>query len=62
MNTGEVRLRNDLPSNHFGEGVTRLGDDLYMITWRTGAGFKFSADKLQLVRVRAEALRKGERL
>ncbi|KAG2441257.1 hypothetical protein HYH02_010100 [Chlamydomonas schloesseri] len=41
-------MRHDLASNHFGEGVTRLGDHLYMITWRTGAGFKFSVDKLQL--------------
>ncbi|KAG2423835.1 hypothetical protein HXX76_014995 [Chlamydomonas incerta] len=49
VNTGEVRLRHDLAANHFGEGVTRLGERLYMITWRTGAGFVFSADKLQMV-------------
>ncbi|GIL83675.1 hypothetical protein Vretimale_10360 [Volvox reticuliferus] len=44
LTTGIVRRRWDLPYEHFGEGSTRLGDTLHMITWRSGRGFKISLD------------------
>ncbi|EFJ43996.1 hypothetical protein VOLCADRAFT_95857 [Volvox carteri f. nagariensis] len=46
--TGTVRRQRDFPYEHFGEGSTRLGDTLYMITWRTGQGFKISLDLQQV--------------
>ncbi|KXZ48248.1 hypothetical protein GPECTOR_29g28 [Gonium pectorale] len=44
LTTGNVRSKRDLGPEHFGEGSTRLGDSLYMITWRSGRSFKFSLD------------------
>ncbi|PNG99817.1 Glutaminyl-peptide cyclotransferase, partial [Tetrabaena socialis] len=47
--TGNVRLKRDLGSQFFGEGSTRLGDHLYMLTWKTGASFKFGLPDLSPV-------------
>lgn len=49
LSTGKVRLIKDLDNAHFGEGSTRIGDYLYMLTWRTSTAFKFKASDLSLV-------------
>ncbi len=32
--SGETQLLATLPTNHFGEGITILGDTVYMLTWQ----------------------------
>jgi glutamine cyclotransferase len=46
--SGKVRRQRDFAHELFGEGSTRLGDQIYMITWRTGRGFKLSLDLQQV--------------
>lgn len=47
-----MKLRRDvaLPEALFGEGVTRLGERLYQLTWRAGLMFIYNADSLALER------------
>jgi len=35
LNTGDVLLSKVLPTSHFGEGLTVVGDYLFVITWKT---------------------------
>lgn len=35
-----------LPGAHFGEGVAKVGDDLFWITWRSGVGYTVDSRKL----------------
>lgn len=52
VNTGKVLKSSKLPSpNLFGEGMT-LGDDneIYMLSWKSGRGFIFDQDTLELKR------------
>jgi glutamine cyclotransferase len=52
-----MRLRQEtqLPDELFGEGVTRLGDSLYQLTWRAGLLLEYNAASLTLVRRQAIA-------
>ncbi len=36
--SGEVEERKELPDELFGEGLERVGDQLYQLTWRAGLG------------------------
>ena len=49
VNTGQVRLKKHLDPQHFAEGSTRLGDKVYQITWKSGAGFIYRASDLTQV-------------
>lgn len=46
---GEVLTRRELPRPMFGEGLTRIGDRLYSVTWTEGRGFVSDADDLSPV-------------
>lgn len=36
LNDGKLLSEQELPVNHFGEGLSRMGDTLYQLTWREG--------------------------
>jgi len=42
--TGKVLRSRSLPKSDFGEGVTRLGDTLYQLTWQSGKAWSYDAD------------------
>ncbi|MEO1252717.1 MAG: glutaminyl-peptide cyclotransferase [Pseudomonadota bacterium] len=44
IETGEVLQEVALPNNVFGEGSTRSGDAIIVLTWRNGAGLVFDAE------------------
>ena len=46
---GRVLARHRLPDNRFGEGLTRIGDRLYQLTWKSGEGYIYAADTLRLI-------------
>ena len=50
LETGKVLQKWDLPRAEFGEGSTRLGDKIYMLTWRDGVAREFNADDLKLLK------------
>lgn len=39
--SGEVRRRIAIPSEHFGEGMTIVGDRVVLLTWRSHVGFVY---------------------
>jgi glutamine cyclotransferase len=41
IETGEVLQRRDLGPEHFGEGITVLGADLFQLTWQSGVAFVY---------------------
>ncbi|MHA6289487.1 glutaminyl-peptide cyclotransferase [Maricaulis sp. CAU 1757] len=49
LETGEVVRQHALEPRYFGEGSTRFGDIIYMLSWRSGTGFMFDADSLEPV-------------
>lgn len=51
LETGEVLQRRDIDPQHFGEGITILGDDLYQLTWQSGTAFVY--DRATFARKRA---------
>lgn len=44
LETGQVLRSKALPERDFGEGVTRLGDRLYQVTWMSGRGWSYAVD------------------
>lgn len=50
LETGEVRRRADLPEEHFGEGLARVGDELVQLTWQSGKALVWSIDRFEPVR------------
>lgn len=44
--SGRILARHRLPDRYFGEGLARLGDRLYQLTWKSGTGFIYDADTL----------------
>jgi len=42
--TGNVLRSRSLPKTDFGEGITRLGDTLYQLTWQSGKAWSYKAD------------------
>ncbi len=47
--TGKPLRQRPLGGGYFGEGVTVLGDRVYQLTWREGAGFIYDRDSLSPV-------------
>lgn len=45
--TGEVLAKTDLDRTFFGEGITVLGDTLFMLTWQSGQGFLYNRHTLE---------------
>jgi glutaminyl-peptide cyclotransferase len=41
LETGEVLQKRDTPAQHFGEGITLFGDDLFQLTWQSGTAFVY---------------------
>lgn len=50
MATGKVLQKWDLPREDFGEGITLLGDKIYMLTWRGGVGRVFDVNDFKLIK------------
>jgi glutamine cyclotransferase len=47
LETGDVLQSHDLDEEHFGEGITVLGDRIYQITWKTGTAFVYDRETFQ---------------
>ena len=47
LETGEVEKKLDLNLRFFGEGLTRAGDELIQLTWRSGTARVYKADTLE---------------
>jgi glutamine cyclotransferase len=45
--TGKVVQQTDLKDTYFGEGITIMGDKIYMLTWRSGTGFVYDLKNLE---------------
>lgn len=39
IKTGKVLQKINLDNQYFGEGITKFGDDIFMLTWQKGIGF-----------------------
>lgn len=50
IESGKVLKKWDLPREDFGEGITLLGDKIFMLTWRGGLGRVFDANDLKLIK------------
>lgn len=50
IETGKVVQKWDLPREDFGEGISLLGDKIYMLTWRGGLGRVFDAKDFKVLR------------
>lgn len=50
LETGSVEQRINLESQYFGEGLTRLGEELYQIVWRRGKAFVYDRETFDLKR------------
>lgn len=44
LETGEVIEKKDLPSDHFGEGITIFGNEIIELTWHSHKGFVYDLD------------------
>lgn len=49
MATGQVTVVATLPDNHFGEGITLLGDRIYQLTWQNGIMYIYDRKTLKKV-------------
>lgn len=49
MATGRVTVVATLPDNHFGEGITLLGDRIYQLTWQNGIMYIYDRKTLKKV-------------
>jgi glutamine cyclotransferase len=45
--TGKVLARTGLDAQYFGEGIARVGDQLFQLTWREGTAFVYDAKTLR---------------
>ena len=45
--TGKVLAKTELERTYFGEGITILGDSLYMLTWQSNIGFVYDPETLE---------------
>lgn len=48
LESGEVIQKTPLPQSIFGEGSTVVGDDIFVLSWREGAAFRFDEDNFTL--------------
>jgi hypothetical protein len=49
LETGVVVLRHDLTQEHFGEGLTILGNEIYQLTWQSGIAFIYDLETFEVV-------------
>ncbi len=47
LQTGAVLQRHALAEEHFGEGITILGDKIYQITWKTRTAFVYDRETFE---------------
>jgi glutaminyl-peptide cyclotransferase len=47
LESGNVERIVPIDPPHFGEGATRVGDRIFMLTWVSGTGFVFDADSFE---------------
>lgn len=50
LETGKVVQKWDLPREDFGEGISMIGDKIYMLTWQQGLGRVFDAKDFKLLK------------
>ncbi|MBH98510.1 MAG: glutamine cyclotransferase [Rhodospirillaceae bacterium] len=48
--TGNIESRRALRFDYFGEGITVFDGELYQLTWKSGLGFVYELDTLNLLR------------
>ena len=48
--SGRVEAMTPLPDEHFGEGLARVGDELYQLTWKAGVAWVYGIDSLEVRR------------
>ena len=46
--TGEVLMERKLPAQIFSEGLTVVGDELWLLTWKAGKAYVFDRDSFEL--------------
>ena len=49
LETGTVIQRHDLANEHFGEGVTILGDSIFQLTWTSHRGFVYGIEQMDSI-------------
>lgn len=49
LETGRVIRKIDIDPPHFGEGIALAGDSIFMLTWQTGAVFRFALEDFRLL-------------
>ena len=49
LDTGKALAQTKLPSDQFGEGITRWGDQIIGVTWQGGVGNRWSIKDLKLL-------------
>lgn len=59
LETGAVLVHTPLEHKHFGEGVVRLGEFVYQLTWQFPTSFKYEATTLRQVEVFSSGLKDG---
>ena len=47
LKTGKALIQTRLPSDQFGEGITRWGDQIVGVTWQNGVGHRWSIKDLK---------------
>ena len=47
LETGEVIQKIDLDQQYFGEGMTKFGDEIFMLTWKKGIGFIYDFETFE---------------
>ena len=50
IETGKVVQKWELPREDFGEGISMIGDKIYMLTWKGGLGRVFDAKTFKLLK------------
>jgi len=48
--TGEILQKIHMAPTEFGEGITLMGDRLYLLTWQNGKGYVLNADNLEQIK------------
>jgi len=50
LKTGKILKEYYFDNQYFGEGITKIGDKVCMLTWQSGKGFIFNTETLELIR------------
>lgn len=48
--TGKILQKIDMDPSEFGEGITLMGDKLFLLTWQNGKGYVLRADNLEKIK------------